>query len=367
MTICFLVFSFHTTADAQSKVKETFVKGILKGQPGVTEILLKIPNKEANVVSSSKIAADGSFLINVPILETNLYKLWISDNSNMLLVVSPGDQIEINANSAALTFQPEIKGSSETKLLHFTLGEISTINAQLDSIEKVYKANQASPKIDSILPALQAQFMQRDAVKKDIIRKFISINSGSLSCLVFIDNLELETEFPVYDLMDQALNKKYPKNLFVKDFHVKVEAERSTAIGAIAPEISLTDTNGKIVPLSSLRGKIVLIDFWASWCGPCRKENPHVVEVFQKYHAQGFEVFSVSLDRDRDKWIDAIKKDGLTWTHVSDLQYWKSEGAKTYGISAIPATVLIDKDGKIISKKLRGPSLDEKLKEIFGF
>ena len=127
------------------------------------------------------------------------------------------------------------------------------------------------------------------------------------------------------------------------------------------------DSTGKIIKLSTLRGKVVLIDFWASWCGPCRKDNPHNVELYKKYNSKGFEIYGVSLDRDREKWLEAIKKDGLAWTHVSDLQYWKSEGAKTYGISAIPATVLLDRDGKIIAKKLRGPSLDEKLKEIFGF
>jgi thiol-disulfide isomerase/thioredoxin len=244
---------------------------------------------------------------------------------------------------------------------------LSVISVQLDSIEKVYRANQASPKIDSILPLLQAQYSIRDGQKKELIRNFIKNNSSSLACLVFIDNLEMDNEFSIYDQMDKGLYPKFGKNLFVKDFHTKVEAERVTSEGSIAPEISLADSTGKIIKLSTLRGKVVLIDFWASWCGPCRKDNPHNVELYKKYNSKGFEIYGVSLDRDREKWLEAIKKDGLTWTHVSDLQYWKSEGAKTYGINAIPATVLLDRDGKIIAKKLRGPSLDEKLKEIFGF
>jgi len=109
----------------------------------------------------------------------------------------------------------------------------------------------------------------------------------------------------------------------------------------------------------------VLIDFWASWCGPCRKENPHVVNIYSKYHDKGFEIFSVSLDKDKTSWINAIAKDNLTWAnHVSDLKYWKSAAALDYGVSSIPYTVLIDKKGKIVAKKLRGEALENKIKEL---
>ncbi|MFT5337296.1 MAG: thiol-disulfide isomerase/thioredoxin, partial [Luteibaculaceae bacterium] len=113
-------------------------------------------------------------------------------------------------------------------------------------------------------------------------------------------------------------------------------------------------------------GKYVLIDFWASWCRPCRAENPNVVAMYKKYKRKGFEIYSVSLDRTKDAWVNAIKQDGLTWTHVSDLKFWQSEGAKTYGVSGIPFTVLIDKEGKIIATNIRGESLRNKMKEIFG-
>jgi len=148
-------------------------------------------------------------------------------------------------------------------------------------------------------------------------------------------------------------------------YHQQVEVERKTAIGATAPEIELTDRDGKIRKLSSLKGKVVLIDFWASWCGPCRKENPNVVNIYGKYHDQGFEVYSVSLDKDRDSWLAAIAKDNLVWpNHVSDLKYWKSAGAAAYGVTAIPFTVLVDRKGKIVAKKLRGDDLETKVKEL---
>jgi thiol-disulfide isomerase/thioredoxin len=120
------------------------------------------------------------------------------------------------------------------------------------------------------------------------------------------------------------------------------------------------------VKLSSLQGKYVLVDFWAKWCGPCRQENPNVVRLYNRYKDKGFTVYGVSLDRNKTDWLKAIEEDKLTWTHVSDLKYWQSDAAKLYNITAIPFSLLLDPDGKIIAKNLRGPSLEKKLEEIFS-
>jgi thiol-disulfide isomerase/thioredoxin len=141
----------------------------------------------------------------------------------------------------------------------------------------------------------------------------------------------------------------------------------STRIGTKPPDITLDDPEGKPRSLSSMKGKVVLVDFWASWCGPCRHENPTVVKAYEKYHAKGFEIFSVSLDKNADAWKKAIATDQLTWPdHVSDLQGWQSEAARAWGVNSIPATFLLGPDGIIIAKNLRGPALEAKLAELLG-
>ena len=136
--------------------------------------------------------------------------------------------------------------------------------------------------------------------------------------------------------------------------------------GGVAPDFTQNDPQGNPVSLTDFRGKVVLVDFWASWCGPCRKENPNVVKLYQQYKDQGFEILGVSLDSKQDRWLDAIAKDGLTWTHVSDLKGWQNEVAGMYSVTSIPHTVLLDAEGKILGRNLRGPALEQKLAEVFG-
>lgn len=146
----------------------------------------------------------------------------------------------------------------------------------------------------------------------------------------------------------------------------QIKAEKAMAVGAIAPDIALPSPQGDTLRLSDLRGKVVLIDFWASWCGPCRRENPKVVRMYKAYKDQGFEIFGVSLDANKSAWEQAIEKDGLSWQHVSDLRRWRSAAAQTYGVSSIPATVLIDREGRIVARNLRGALLESKLAEVMG-
>lgn len=166
--------------------------------------------------------------------------------------------------------------------------------------------------------------------------------------------------------LGQLYKTEYPNSDFAKKTYRQLP-KGAPQVGDTAPDVMLKDVNGKSLSLNSLKGKVVLLDFWASWCGPCRKENPNVVQVYEKYKDKGFTVFSVSLDNDKDKWIRAIEQDKLVWkNHVSDLKGWQSEGAATYSVKGIPAAFLIDKNGKIVATNLRGEALEQKVAEILN-
>ncbi|MBR6130685.1 MAG: TlpA family protein disulfide reductase [Bacteroidales bacterium] len=183
---------------------------------------------------------------------------------------------------------------------------------------------------------------------------------------MFVDMFPREQNAALHEEVVRALHVTNPNHPIVKErWNILNSPAGKTSIGALAPELAFPDPDGNIRKLSDLRGKVVLIDFWASWCGPCRRESPNVRNVYAKYHDKGFEVFSVSLDRDANNWKKAIKDDKLVWpNHVSDLKYWSSEAAAIYGVRSIPSMFLLDREGRIVAKDLRGEALERAVKQL---
>lgn len=208
---------------------------------------------------------------------------------------------------------------------------------------------------------------QRDLALMQINKIPKGTSAYKLAILGLTEGFKGKNMAAYVSLADEYI-KAFPNenNQVVNALKKEAAGARSRVAGAMAPEIDLPTPEGDNIKLSDLRGKVVLIDFWASWCGPCRRENPNVVKVYEKYKDKGFEILSVSLDRDKNRWLQAIEQDNMDWLHVSDLKFWQSVAAKTYGVSSIPYTVLVDREGKIIASRLRGAALENKLAEIFG-
>ena len=340
-----------------------------------------------NVKVSGKISPTGKALCNEIIINTvtgnklvpiktvipqnNTYNFTLDLQDPQLLIIQfnpmqltsyaiyePKANIVVDYTIGETVLISNVKSSKEMLLYKNFLD----LNEPVESLNREYQtANESRRKeiassFDVLVPATFEK-----------IAKLISDNKNRLfsALLVTFFENQFETYAPLYTEVRDALIGEYPNDQTVKYIDQKLKSVMLP--GTPAPDIEMKSPEGKMLKLSNLRGKIVLLDFWASWCRPCRMENPNVVKLYKKYNTMGFEVFSVSMDRDRNAWTQAIKSDGLVWpNHVSDLQGWTSSGGATYGITSIPATVLIDKEGKVIARNLRGADLENKLKEIFG-
>jgi peroxiredoxin len=200
------------------------------------------------------------------------------------------------------------------------------------------------------------------------LKDYLSNTKNSLAVLVTADYLDLEENLEFWQVIYKKYSDEFGSNSYFKNFEDKLIKIKSISVGSIAPDIILNDTSGVPISLASLRGKYVLLDFWAAWCRPCREENPNIVQNYNKYKSKGFEVYQVSLDRNKNDWVRGIIQDKLPWVNVSDLKYYQSEAAEIYDVDRIPSAFLLDPDGKIIAKNtdLRGSNLTKKLQEIFN-
>jgi peroxiredoxin len=343
------------------------ISGKLKGE-GIAGIALSMTNPlvMASAPVSANTAADGAFYFDLQVKELTLFKLAITADNYIFVFVRPEDQIGLELSRERLGKHPVVEGSPDTRVLYEMAEKSATYERKMDSLTRLYTASQGRQDFAEVLPVIEQEYNKLEQGRREELRNLLLANAGSAAALLLIEKLDITADFDVYDSVASAASRNNPSFKPAADLKQKVSLERKLAVGNPAPEISLPGPDGGEITLSSLRGKVVLIDFWASWCGPCRRENPEVVRIYNRFRDKGFEVFGVSLDRDRDAWLNAIAKDGLVWTQVSDLKYWQSQAALLYGVKSIPHTVLIDQEGKIIMRRLRGKALERKLEEIFG-
>jgi peroxiredoxin len=288
---------------------------------------------------------------------SDLYILEYGTDDRFFMALHPGDEIHIDIKPEGI----EVKGSKELENFYSFSYSLKSMIINYNQLSNTSTENLTDKEKLTIENSLNDIIENYNSA----IKNYISNNNGSLLALVYLEEIDINEDFEIFKTLSESLSAKYSGNIYVDDLAARVEAAGKTAIGSVAPNISMQSPEGKVINLSDLRGKIVLIDFWAAWCGPCRRENPNMVKLYEKYKDMGFEIFGVSLDKDKDRWTNAIADDKLVWTQVSDLKGWDTVAQDLYGFDGIPYTVLIDKEGKIIAKGLRGEALDEKLEEIF--
>lgn len=348
------------------------LKGTLTGGgEGMSIYLDRLSTQGTFHVDSTKIEKGGTYVFHTPHIMKGFYNLRITDADYATLILDSAEHVTVDGNSQFLGNTYTVTGSEDSKLFCEVNSTMKRTEMKMDSLKKLYQAligtyGNDTIRMDSLSKAFEKPYDDMMTSQKNYVTDFIKAHPTSFACLAYIQMLPFDENSSTYFTLDDALNKAYPKSPYVAMFHSDVANLKRVMVGSPAPDFSMPTPEGKNVSLSDFKGKVVLIDFWASWCAPCRASLPGIVRVYDKFKNKNFTILSVSLDKDKDHWTDAIKKFNLTWTQVSDLQYWDSKVVKLYGFDGIPFSVLVDEKGNILAKNLDEEGLTAKLDAIFA-
>lgn len=374
---------------AEDEIPGHTIVGEVTNGDGQEVILVAYEGETENIIDTVKIE-NGRFQFQTETKELRQYVILFGENEMpIVLLLDENDKdVVIKGSMPGIGDNYSVSGSKESQVVKDYL---VFLKPYFEVEQPIYMELQATPQTDTV--RIQTLIDKLDSIslyQREYAVNHIDKNSGSAASWLMLRELFPASGLLNFDTTDLdyfrrvsiEMREKYPYSEYpdlidrdIKSIQTQLQQLNNpelvqgsgTAEFEYAPEIVMEDMNGKKLSLSSLRGKTVLIDFWASWCAPCRQENPNVVAMYDKYKSKGFTVFSVSLDKDKDAWLKAIAADNLSWpNHVSELNGWSSSAAVSYGVNAIPAAFLIDGNGKVIGKNLRGPQLEQKLKEVLG-
>jgi peroxiredoxin len=379
--VSIVVIGLALSCGGSGKKGDAYISGTIKNGDGTMLYFEQLKPEGTVIIDSVKVSKDGSFAIKKTAHEMDYYRLrlgkvqqpsgyaspkneviFISDSTEKLTFDAEIDAKQTSDNKMGLFFvgSPTVTGSKQTDMLNKLNGYLVVGEKTIDSLNNIYstspeKFNQAEG---------ERIFNEVQMGRADYMRKFANENTDQFVALQALPFLNPDVDLELFKKVFTALNTKYPKNGWVVNLGLRVDQLSFLAVGTPAPDFSVLTPDDKPIGLKDFKGKYVLVDFWASWCKPCRQENPNVIAAYNKFKGKGFTIFGVSLDQNKDAWKNAIKDDGLVWQHGSDLKYWDSAPAKLYNVTSIPYNVLLDKEGKIVAKNLHGMELETKLAEV---
>ncbi len=381
-----LIYFFAVLLISGCKNNNFQISGTLKKPVAGGFIFLdEMKANELKTIDSMKVSGDGAFTFKKEIKFPSFYLLKINNNNYLTMLIEPGEKISLNAYYDSLNYPESVTGSKGTEsMAEYNRTLIKTIN-KLTGLNKIYMQNTDSTKLPALMDSLDSMAQTYLKEINSYTKNYIDKNIKSLVSLValyqqvapnvYVLNPSKDLEY--YVKVDSSLSILYPEYEPVTSLHeqvlklvarVKEEVGIAPASekGSQTPEISLPSPEGDTIKLSSTRGSVVLLDFWASWCAPCRQESPNILKAYNLYHRKGFQIYQVSLDKTKEAWMKGIQDDQLgKWIHVSDLKYWNSVVIPLYKIESIPFNLLLDKEGRVIARNLRGDQLQKKLAELF--
>ena len=330
-------------------------------------VLSKITDAKLEIQDSAYAAKDGAFKFTGSGSEgSSLYYLTFGNTTppGIPVILENGAQVKLGVTKVGGAYDITLVGGeynkSMLKLYNLYTGfekEMAAFNAEVATID-------ATTVTEEIRTNTTQRYNKMISSRSEAIEQFIQNEPASPATYFAVKYLFQKPASKLILIAADKMEKELPNSLYTKNLVSLAANIGPTVEGAIAPEISLKTPEGEILALSSLRGKVVLIDFWASWCGPCRKENPNVKKIYEKYKDQGFEIYAVSLDNNEAQWKGAIAKDGLAWKHVSELLGWKGTVSRAYGVGSIPQTFLLDKEGRIVKTGFRSHELESLIQPL---
>jgi peroxiredoxin len=361
--ILFLLVVALAAFSCKSAKDEYSIKGTIAGAETGKVYLQKLVNGQPENVDTADITG-GKFSFTGKVTQPDIRFLRLNDRDYFAQFFLDNSSITIVANKDSVR-NTKITGSPTQDVFHIYITEMEKLNKDVMALQEKYQTAMSTGNTGEADKA-KIDYQAMIDNNKVYTKNFVKDHSNSVVA-AYIALVQLANQMEGNEL--ESLTNLFAPELATSEYVVKLKEMvaqlKKTETGAVAPDFTMNDPEGKPVSLSSLRGKVVMIDFWASWCAPCRQENPNVVKLYQQYHSKGFEIIGVSLDKTKEDWVKAIKDDQLSWIHVSDLQYWQNAIARQYGVNTIPQTYLLDKEGKIIAKGLRSEQLAAKLAQLF--